>query len=158
APPGPAPEKLQERTLVDRFLSPATPPPPPQTQAARLYFAMVDSTYQRAVRDLYLTLYAGRAAFPMESKLLLGSALRVPRPDRPDILFEAMAQFLARTSPTPLAVQVLAVREARRGVLAHPNEAIPHLVMGLTYTSLPEVSKRLRPLQIITAFRQAQAR
>src|SRR5262249_4486613 len=141
----PMPEKLEERSFFERYLTPPTPPPPPETQTALLYWLMRDTAFRRALQDTYVMLALGQMGLSVEAKLLLPAAIRCSMPEslrgfmpeQPDQLLLELAGRLAGTHPLPLASQILAVREARRGVLSHPNEAIPHLMLGMAYTTLP---------------------
>src|SRR5213079_2692496 len=68
------------------------------------------------------------------------------------------ALALSRTHALPQAVDLLAVREARRGTLAHPNEGYPYLFLGMAYDTLPHVGAELRSVQQVATLHQALAR
>src|SRR5262249_39123921 len=135
------PETQLESTLVTRFLMPPPPPKPTESLSALMYYSMRDRAYAKAESD---SLQAFNFAYGVARiGHFIQPTYAPPLQYVPPVLVRHVAQQMSRAHPLPVAVSLLAVREARRGVLAHPNEGFPHLVLALAYSRLLPVGQEL---------------
>jgi tetratricopeptide (TPR) repeat protein len=149
----PAPESRPEPTLIDRFLTPPPPERPTESISALLYWATRDLAYRRAQAEGRIALNPAFAAAWIG--LSAQHNLMTPFSSPTNQALMQTAQRMALAHPLPVSVGVLAVREARRGALAHPNDGYPSLALGMAYNVLPPVGPELRRIEQLTALHQA---
>jgi tetratricopeptide (TPR) repeat protein len=169
----PDPSLEIKRTFLDFYLSQPPPPAAPETDSAFMYlrlqpFAEGTANYQ-SLRNLAVARIAGALGkfLAAPGAPILGSGLShdpilgpIPTLDVPipPAFEQQRVRVMARFHPLPLAFNVLAARDALRGVLAQPNSGRAHLIHALSLSMLPRVGDEFRSIQQVVAGRQALAR
>jgi tetratricopeptide (TPR) repeat protein len=147
------PESHPESSLMNRFMTPPPPPRPTESVSALLYWLMRDRAFIRAQRESVAAFdFAFQAA---RIGMFAQPNYMTPFTNPTQNARMQTAQRMALAHPLPTAVSVLAVREARLGVLAHPNEGYPYLVLALAYNNLLPVNQQLHLFEQVTALHQA---
>src|SRR5262249_37408799 len=149
----PPPEMQLESTLVTRFLMPPAPPKPTESLSALMYYTLRDRAYAKAEYDSLRAFNYAYAAARIGH--FIQPTYATPLLFVPPVLVRHAGQEMSRAHPLPVAVSILAVREARRGVLAHPNEGFPHLVLALAYSRMLPVGQEQHYYEEITSLHQA---
>lgn len=148
------PEVRTELTWLDRYFQAPPPPAPPETLAASLYWQLREPAQQRALQMTQAVL-AHAIAAGWVAQFAAANYYTPFATNFPPAVVEEVARQMAAADPLPAAAAVLAVREARRGVLARPNDGLPYLMLGMAYETMPAVSVELRKLQQVSTLHQA---
>jgi tetratricopeptide (TPR) repeat protein len=158
------PDPNLERTFLDRYLEVPVPFSAPATDTALTYIDLQLAVLSKARNDSAIAY--GQASFAASIGMLIGhpglppilgptDTLSAPLPN--NMVLQIVFR-MAQTHSLPAACNLLAVREAQRGVLARPNSGRAHLVLALAYSQLPPVGTNARPWQLTVAGHQALAR
>jgi hypothetical protein len=141
-------EDAAERTFFDRLLQPPPPQVPPESESALLFIALQNASrglaYGQAQQSFML---AEKLAASISNSLLTDLPLT-------DESLQALHRNMSSSDAIPMAIGLLAVREARLGAIAHPNDGFPALILGYAYGYLPSASKTLRDQEQVSIFHQ----
>ena len=148
------PDDSLDRGFWDRYLRQSLPAAPPESRAAMQYLDL------QAIARGKVQLELQEALLVSQMLSMLGPLAANPGipPPAADVLVPRVIARMAQFHPRPVAVNVVAVRDAVRGMLAKPNAGYPHLVLWFSYSQLGGIGADLRPLQASTAAHQALAR
>jgi len=150
----PPPDHRRPKTLLDQYFQTPPPPAPPETLAASLYWQLRDPAQQRATQAAQAN-FANAVAAGWVAQFAVANYYTPFATNFPPAVAAEVVRQMAAEDPLPIAAAVLAVREARRGVLKHPNDGLPYLMLGMAYETLPAISVELRKLQQVTTLHQA---
>jgi tetratricopeptide (TPR) repeat protein len=150
----PPPDHRAPKTFLDRYFESPPPPAPPETLAASLYWQLREPAQQRAMQAAQAS-FANAVAAGWVAQFAVANYYTPFATNFPPAVAAEVVRQIAAEDPLPLAASILAVREARRGALKHPNEGLPYLMLGMAYETLPAISVELRKLQQVSTLHQA---